>query len=265
MKDHLEASIFGEHEESAERHGHEQEAVAPAPPPRTRREAKEAELAAQRAAKRRGKASRGKPSVLRRLAVIVLALAIVGGGVAIAYTYLRPVVVGFFEPNDYPGPGSGSVRVTRGAGCRGIGHRDGPCRPGRRQDDEGVHRGGERRPEERRHPARCLRDAHPDEGDRRARHPRRPGQPDRDQGRGAGGQVGQGGLPDPVRCHGDTRRGVCQGGQGRCRARVAGLGEGQRRGISSSRRATSSSRTPRRSTICAPWSPSRRSASRRSG
>jgi UPF0755 protein len=57
--------------------------------------------------------------VLRRLAVIVLALAIVGGGVAIAYTYLRPVVVGFFEPNDYPGPGSGSVRVTVAHGAGG--------------------------------------------------------------------------------------------------------------------------------------------------
>ena len=57
--------------------------------------------------------------MLRRLAVIVLALAIVGGGVAIAYTYLRPVVVGFFEPNDYPGPGSGSVRVTVAQGAGG--------------------------------------------------------------------------------------------------------------------------------------------------
>ncbi|HEX5968774.1 MAG TPA: endolytic transglycosylase MltG [Intrasporangium sp.] len=119
MKDHLEASIFGEHDESPEGTGHEEEAVPPAPPPRTRREAKEAELAAQRAAKRRGKAPRGKPSVLRRLAVIVLALAIVAGGVGIAYTYLRPVVVGFFEPNDYPGPGSGSVRVTVAQGAGG--------------------------------------------------------------------------------------------------------------------------------------------------
>ena len=123
MKDHLEASIFGDHDESREVHGgHTGEQVPPPPPPRTRREAKEAELAAQRAAKRRGTSSRGKPSVLRRLAVIVLALAIVGGGVAIAYTYLRPVVVGFFEPNDYPGPGSGSVRVTvpHGAGGSAI-------------------------------------------------------------------------------------------------------------------------------------------------
>ena len=119
MKDHLEASIFGEHDESADDNGHEQEAVQPTPPPRTRREAKEAELAAQRAAKRKGQAPRGKPSVLRRLAVIVLALAIVGGGVLIAYTYLRPVVAGFFEPNDYPGPGSGSVRVTVAQGAGG--------------------------------------------------------------------------------------------------------------------------------------------------
>ncbi|WP_353507858.1 endolytic transglycosylase MltG [Intrasporangium sp.] len=119
MKDHLEASIFGDHDESREVQGHTDEQVPPPPPPRTRREAKEAELAAQRAAKRRRTSPRSKPSVLRRLAVIVLALAIVGGGVAIAYTYLRPVVVGFFEPNDYPGPGSGSVRVTVAHGAGG--------------------------------------------------------------------------------------------------------------------------------------------------
>lgn len=115
MKDHLETSIFGDHDEEP----HDDEAPAPAPPPRTRREAREAELAAQRAAKRGGKGPKNRPSVLRRLAVIVLALALVGGGVGIAYSYLRPVVVGFFEPNDYPGPGSDSVRVTVAQGAGG--------------------------------------------------------------------------------------------------------------------------------------------------
>lgn len=114
MKDHLETSIFGDHDDEAH-----DEVAAPVQPPRTRREAREAELAAQRVAKRDGKGPKGRPSVVRRLAVIVLALALVGGGVAIAYTYLRPVVAGFLEPNDYPGPGSGSIRVTVAQGAGG--------------------------------------------------------------------------------------------------------------------------------------------------
>jgi UPF0755 protein len=43
--------------------------------------------------------------------VILLALVVVGGGAAVAYTYLRPVVSGFLESNDYPGPGTGKVDV----------------------------------------------------------------------------------------------------------------------------------------------------------
>lgn len=117
MKDHLETSIFGDEEEP--RAG---AAPSPASRPLTRREAREAELAALRQSRRGGRRSKGKPSVLRRLAVIVLALAVVGGGVAIAYTYLRPVVAEFLESNDYPGPGSGTVRITveQGAGGSAI-------------------------------------------------------------------------------------------------------------------------------------------------
>ncbi|MDV3222846.1 endolytic transglycosylase MltG [Intrasporangium sp.] len=114
MKDHLETSIFGDHDDEPH-----DEVAAPVQQPRTRREAREAELAAQRAARQEGKGPKGRPSVVRRLAVIVLALAVVGGGVAIAYTYLRPVVAGFLESNDYPGPGSGSVRVTVAQGAGG--------------------------------------------------------------------------------------------------------------------------------------------------
>jgi UPF0755 protein len=60
--------------------------------------------------------------VWRRLVVIVLALGIIGAGVAVAYSALRPVVEGFLESNDYAGPGDGSVRVTveQGAGGSAI-------------------------------------------------------------------------------------------------------------------------------------------------
>ncbi|HET8988013.1 MAG TPA: endolytic transglycosylase MltG [Humibacillus sp.] len=128
MKDHLESSIFGDHDDHADVHdpvAHDD--VPPVRPPTSRRELREAELAAQRASKRRGRSrrsgpgarnGRGKPPWWRRLLVIVLALAVIGGGVAVAYHALRPVVEGFLESNDYPGPGEGTVRVTveQGAG-----------------------------------------------------------------------------------------------------------------------------------------------------
>ena len=113
MKDHLETSIFGDHEDNLE-HPEEQ-----APAPTTRREAREAELRARKLTKRHGRA---KPSVWRRMLVIVLALAVIGGGVAVAYKALRPVVEGFLEANDYPGPGEGEVKITveQGAGGSAI-------------------------------------------------------------------------------------------------------------------------------------------------
>ena len=42
---------------------------------------------------------------------------------AVAYTFLRPVIESFLESNDYPGPGTGEVRVTvePGAGGSAIG------------------------------------------------------------------------------------------------------------------------------------------------
>ncbi|GAA6526647.1 endolytic transglycosylase MltG [Intrasporangium sp. DVR] len=113
MKDHLETSIFGDEEDPRD------PAPPTTPPPRTRREAREAELAAQRHGRRTPGDTKGKPSVLRRLAVILLALAIVGGGAAVAFTFLRPMVAGLFESNDYPGPGGGAVRVTVAQGAGG--------------------------------------------------------------------------------------------------------------------------------------------------
>ena len=130
MKDHLESSIFGDHDEHADvqdpvahgaddRHHAQAEHVAP---PMSRREIREAELAAKRSRTKKGRApreGRGKPPVWRRLLVIVLALAVIGGGVAVAYKALRPVVEGFLESNDYPGPGDGEVRVTVDQGAGG--------------------------------------------------------------------------------------------------------------------------------------------------
>jgi UPF0755 protein len=112
MKDHLESSIFGDQEETLDT----LQPVTPAP--MTRREAREAEQAARKETKR----PKGKPSVFRRILVIVLALALIGGGVAVAYKALRPVVESLLEPNDYPGPGEGDVKVTvvQGAGGTAI-------------------------------------------------------------------------------------------------------------------------------------------------
>jgi len=120
MKDHLEASIFGDHEETVE---HVEETHAA--PPMSRREMREQELAARKRSSRRGGkggssgAPKGRPSVFRRLVVIVLALAVIGGGVAVAYKALKPVVEGFLESNDYPGPGTGEIRVTVDQGAGG--------------------------------------------------------------------------------------------------------------------------------------------------
>ena len=120
MKDHLESSIFGDREEIVE---HVEETHAA--PPMSRREVREQELAARKRGSRRGGgttkvgAPRGKPSVFRRLVVIVLALAVIGVGVAVAYKALKPVVEGFLESNDYPGPGTGEIRVTVDQGAGG--------------------------------------------------------------------------------------------------------------------------------------------------
>ncbi len=140
MKDHLEASIFGDHEDvdhegmdhgvdgrddGASVEAHDPTASTTAAPPSSRRDLRAQELAGRRRRGRRarraasGDVPRGRPSVLRRLVVIVLALAVIGGGVGVAYKVLRPVVEGFLASNDYPGPGAGEVRVTIEAGSNG--------------------------------------------------------------------------------------------------------------------------------------------------
>lgn len=87
----LEHSIFGGHEE------HHDEPHA-APVARTRSERHQR----PRRRRRRG----------RRFGILVVALAIVAAAALAAYTVLRPVVDGFLESNDYPGPGTGQVQVT---------------------------------------------------------------------------------------------------------------------------------------------------------
>ena len=132
MKDHL------EHPSSATTRSidHDDEGVDPVDdsrrrrghdgrPSSSRRDIRAQERAGRRRRGRRadqaaaGDVPRGKPSVLRRLVVIVLALAVIGGGVGVAYKVLAPVVEGFLESNDYPGPGTGEVRVTIDQGAGG--------------------------------------------------------------------------------------------------------------------------------------------------
>lgn len=85
---HLEHSIFGGTQDEPERAG-----SAPSRAEARRR---------QRPPRRRG----------RRIIALVIALGIVGGAALAAYLVLKPVVAGFFESNDYPGPGTGEVQVA---------------------------------------------------------------------------------------------------------------------------------------------------------
>jgi UPF0755 protein len=56
----------------------------------------------------------------RRTALVLLTCMVLFGGALFAvYSFARPVVEGFFEPKDYPGPGSGSVQVQIAAGDSG--------------------------------------------------------------------------------------------------------------------------------------------------
>jgi UPF0755 protein len=93
---HLEHSIFGGHEDA-----HEVEQ----PQVRTR---------AERRHTARPKRRRG-----RRSGCLFIALAIVAVAAFAAYTVLRPVVDGFLESNDYPGPGTGEVQVVVNDGDTG--------------------------------------------------------------------------------------------------------------------------------------------------
>lgn len=95
-KDRLDSSIFGDSDE------HPPSVGAPG---------------RGRGADRPGRPGRRHPG--RRLAVLLLAVLVVGAGAFTAYSVLRPVVGGMLESNDYAGPGEGQVRVTVEAGDSG--------------------------------------------------------------------------------------------------------------------------------------------------
>ena len=112
MTDHLESSIFGDRDDHPD--------ALPAGSPAAAHEP--ARDSRRRSSRRSGRSTgprRAKPSIWRRLLVIVLALAVVGGGATVAFVVLRPVVEGFLESNDYPGPGEGEVKVTVAPGSGG--------------------------------------------------------------------------------------------------------------------------------------------------
>ena len=88
---HLEHSIFGGH--------HHEEHAVPEGGVRTRAEAR-----------RRRRPPRRRTG--RRLGILVVAVALVAAAAFAAYTVLRPVVDGFLESNDDPGPGTGTVKVA---------------------------------------------------------------------------------------------------------------------------------------------------------
>lgn len=129
MTDHLESSIFGEHGEHADparQHDHPLDEPPAGRTPESVGAVGATETAEDRDGRRSSRRSRrsarprrSKPSIWRRLVVIVLALAVVGGGATIAYVVLRPVVEGVLESNDYPGPGQGEVKVTVAPGAGG--------------------------------------------------------------------------------------------------------------------------------------------------
>jgi len=98
---HLEHSIFGGH--------HDEPVDTDQGSPQTRAQAHGRTTAPPRRRRSRG----------RRLGILVVALAIVAAAAFAAYTVLRPVVDGFLESNDYPGPGSGSVQVVVNDGDSG--------------------------------------------------------------------------------------------------------------------------------------------------
>ena len=125
MTDHLESAIFGEHDDhpDAPTGGHHD--TGPDGSPAAASATKTASRRGRGSARRFGRSAgssrppRSKPPLWRRLIVIVLALAVVGGGVTVAFVVLRPVVDGFLESNDYPGPGEGEVSVTVAPGSGG--------------------------------------------------------------------------------------------------------------------------------------------------
>ena len=97
---HLEHSIFGgQHDDQAQHEGSAQEPLV-----------SRAQRRAAAKPRRRGG---------RRMGCLFIAIALVAAAAFAAYTVLRPVVDGFLESNDYPGPGSGEVQVVVNDGDTG--------------------------------------------------------------------------------------------------------------------------------------------------
>lgn len=97
---HLEHSIFGGHEDAHDGPSEGQPVV------RSR-------------ADRHRRPSRKPRRSGRRLGCLFVALAIVAVATFAAYTVLRPVVDGFLESDDYPGPGTGEVQIVVNDGDTG--------------------------------------------------------------------------------------------------------------------------------------------------
>jgi UPF0755 protein len=97
---HLEHSIFGGHEDAHDGPHEGQPAV------RSR-------------ADRHRRPTRKPRRTGRRLGCLFVAIAIVAVAAFAAYTVLRPVVDGFLESDDYPGPGTGEVQIVVNDGDTG--------------------------------------------------------------------------------------------------------------------------------------------------
>jgi UPF0755 protein len=97
---HLEHSIFGGHEDAHDGPHEGQPAV-------------------HRRADRHRTARLPRRRSGRRMGCLFVALAVVAVAAFAAYTVLRPVVDGFLESNDYPGPGTGEVQIVVNDGDTG--------------------------------------------------------------------------------------------------------------------------------------------------
>lgn len=131
MTDRLDESIFGTGSDPVPQPGPDPLAPPPAgtgpeaPPSRRARRELADQTALGRSGSGRKAPARPKSRRARRGLVLLLALALVGGGAVAAVTVLKPMIEGLNAPDDYPGPGTGSVTfvVASGDTGRAIGDR----------------------------------------------------------------------------------------------------------------------------------------------